>query len=134
MAANKFEKNAEDPFTSLNPHEFIVLTTYRKDGTAVPTTVWFAYEQGKLYVTTQKSAGKMKRIRNNAHVHVTPSDRVGNLLAEPQVQGLAHELAADEYNTANAALKQKYAEQYDRIAGAPNPNRTYIVIEPAPAS
>jgi len=119
-----------DPFAFLAPHEFIVLTTYRKDGTAVPTAVWFAYDQGKLYITTTRSTGKIKRIRNNGHVQMTPSDRTGNLLGEPQVEGHAHENRAEERSHAYAALAQKYGEMFQRIAGQDNPERTYIVVEP----
>ena len=119
-----------DPFAFLAPHEFIVLTTYRKNGTAVPTTVWFAYDQGKLYITTRTTTGKIKRIRNNGNVNMTPSDRTGNLLGEPHVEGHAHESNAEESLHANAVLAKKYGEMFQRIAGADTPQRTYIVVEP----
>lgn len=42
----------EDPFASLSPYEFVLLTTFRKSGVGVPTAMWFAYEHGKLYMVT----------------------------------------------------------------------------------
>ena len=120
----------QDPFAFLQPHEFIVLTTYRRDGRAVPTTVWFAYDQGKIYITTGTNAGKMKRIRNNGHVEMTPSDRTGNLLGEPQIAGHAHEHTPEERTHAHAVLAQKYGEMFERIAGQRSTERTYIVVEP----
>lgn len=120
-----------DAFAFLQPHEFIVLTTYRRDGTAMPTTVWFAYEQGKIYITTNRSAGKIKRVRNSGRVLMTPSDRIGNLKGESQVQGQAHEASGSERSVARAALEQKYGEHFRRIAGEETPERTYIVVEPA---
>lgn len=127
------ETQARDPFAFLSPHQFILLTTYRKDGTAVPTTVWFANDQGKIYITTSKSTGKIKRVRNNGQVQMTPSDRVGNTLGEPQVQGQAHEVASSERTQARAALAQKYGQQFEQIAGPESSERTYIVVEPSAA-
>jgi hypothetical protein len=53
----------DDPFASLSPYEFVLLTTFRTSG--VPTTMWFAYEHGKLYMVTGRSTGKLKRMRAN---------------------------------------------------------------------
>ncbi len=122
--------NAQDPFAYLYPHEFFVLTTYRKDGTAVPTTVWFAHNQGKIYITTSRSAGKIKRVRNNGHVEMTPSDRTGNLLGEPSATGRARESTDTERTHARAILAQKYGEMFERVAGPDSPERTYIIVEP----
>ncbi len=124
------EPTTSDPFAFLAPHEFIVLTTYRKNGNAMPTTVWFAYDQGQIYITTGKNAGKAKRVRNNGRVQMTPSDRVGNLLGQPDVQGQAREVTADERTHARATLAQKYGEMFERIAGQDTPERTYIIVEP----
>ena len=120
----------QNPFAFLQPHEFIVLTTYRRDGRAVPTTVWFAYDQGKIYITTGTNAGKTKRIRNNAHVEMTPSDRTGNLLGDPQVAGHAREHRPEERTHAREVLAQKYGATFERTAGQDSPERTYIVVEP----
>jgi len=129
------ENTAKDPFASLASHEFIVLTTYRKNGTAMPTTVWFAYDQGKVYITTGSEAGKIKRIRNNGRVQMIPSDRIGNLLGEPEVQGLAREATHDEHAHARTLLAQKYGEMFERIVSSvrsDNFERTYIIVEPVP--
>ena len=123
------ETQTQDPFAYLQPHEFIVLTTYRRNGRAVPTTVWFAYDQGKIYITTGSKAGKVKRVRNNGHVDMTPSDRTGNLLGEPQIAGHAHESRPEERTHARTVLAQKY-EMFERTAGPESPDRTYIVVEP----
>ena len=119
-----------EAFAYLTAHEFLVLTTYRKNGDAVPTTVWFANDQGNIYITTQKQAGKLKRIHHTARVEMTPSDRTGTLLGEPKVQGNAHEASADERPQALAALQQKYGEMFTRIAGSDSADRAYIVVEP----
>ncbi len=131
MTSSEFQTTTNDPFAYLESQPFVVLTTYRKDGTAVPTTIWFAYDQGQLYFTTQKQAGKVKRIRNNGHVEITPSDRIGNLLGLPQVAGQARELSIDEQVHAHAVLRAKYGEQFDQIVSQSNSEqRTYVVISP----
>ena len=131
MTTHETASHVNDPFAFLYAHQFIVLTTYRKDGSGVPTTVWFAHdEQGKIYITTQKQAGKAKRVRSNGRVQMTPSDRTGNLLGQPEVSGKAYEASGAEYDHANAVLKQKYGAQFDQIAGASNAERIYIVVEP----
>lgn len=55
------QSQVSDPFSYLYSAEFIRLTTYRKNEVAVATAVWFANDNGKLYVTTMSTAGKIKR-------------------------------------------------------------------------
>jgi PPOX class probable F420-dependent enzyme len=55
------------------------LETFRKNGEGVKTPVWFAEEDGALYVTTLSTTGKAKRIRNIPRVRIAPCDRSGNI-------------------------------------------------------
>lgn len=66
-----------DPFEK---QQYISLETYRKNGQAVRTPVWFARENGALYVWTYGGSGKVKRIRGNKAVKVAPSDVSGKAL------------------------------------------------------
>ncbi len=61
----------------LQHEQFISLTTFRKDGRAVPTAVWFALDGARIIVMTPADTGKAKRIRNNSHVTVAPCARTG---------------------------------------------------------
>lgn len=99
------------PFYVLTGHNFMALTTFRKTGQPVATPVWFAQEGDYLYVTTQASAGKVKRIRNNAQVEVAPCDARGTLLGE-STEGMARILAHDQANPAKRALAAKYGWQW----------------------
>jgi PPOX class probable F420-dependent enzyme len=101
-----------DPFASLSPHEFVLLTTFRTSGVGVPTAMWFAYEHGKLYMVTGRSTGKLKRIRTTNRVLLAPCDWMGNVLG-PQIKGYARELPVAQHAHANAVLAQKYGEQYE---------------------
>ncbi len=102
----------DDPFASLSPYEFVLLTTFRTSGVGVPTAMWFAYEQGKLYMVTSRTTGKLKRIRTTSRVLVAPCDWMGNLLG-PEIEAYARELPVAEQAHANAVLAQKYGEQYE---------------------
>ncbi len=106
----KHQGEAEDPFTSLSPYEFVLLTTFRKSGEGVPTAMWFAHEHGKLYMVTGRTTGKLKRIRTTSRVLVAPCDWMGNVFG-PQIEGYALEQSVAEH--ANAVLAQKYGEQYE---------------------
>src|SRR6266567_1816234 len=64
----------DDPFASLSPYEFVLLTTFRASGVGVPTAMWFAHEHEKLYLVTGRTTGKLKRIRMTSRVLVAPCD------------------------------------------------------------
>lgn len=57
--------------------EYIRLETVKRNGLLVPTPVWFVVDEGRLFVRSYANSGKVKRMRNNPHVRVTPSDAVG---------------------------------------------------------
>jgi hypothetical protein len=61
----------------LGTSQYILLTTYKKDGSAVPTPVWVSSSGTKLFVLTDANAGKIKRIRNRGHVVIAPCDARG---------------------------------------------------------
>jgi len=66
----------------LESGQFINLTTFRKNGQAVPTPVWFVWQDDRLYVYTQEQSGKAKRIRANGRALIAPSDVRGNPLGD----------------------------------------------------
>jgi len=57
----------------------ICLATFKRDGTAVETPVWFAEANGKLYLRTIANSGKVKRIRNNPSVRLAPCTIAGKV-------------------------------------------------------
>ncbi len=120
-----------DPFAALYRHKYMQLTTYRKTGIGVPTPVGFAPLEGKLYVTTPGTAGKLKRLRNSGHVTLAPCTFKGKVLGE-SVEGQARILALDERAVAERALVRRYGFIY-RIAlwlqKVRNKQRTYIEIQ-----
>ncbi len=57
--------------------EYIRLETVKRNGQFVPAPVWFVVDGGRIFVRSYANSGKVKRMRNNPHVRVTPSDAVG---------------------------------------------------------
>lgn len=98
-------------FASLTKHQFINLTTYRKNGQPVTTPVWFAPDGDRLVGLSQPQTGKIKRIRNNPRVSVAPSTVSGKALGEP-IEGTARLLSPEEFAAAESALKRKYGFQF----------------------
>ncbi|HEY7021861.1 MAG TPA: PPOX class F420-dependent oxidoreductase [Ktedonobacterales bacterium] len=123
--------SSSSPFPALAGAEFMALTTYRRSGDPVHTTVWFAESDGKLYITTMEDSGKAKRIRNNGQATVAPSDARGNV-GGPEQQAQARVLTEDEYPIAVQALEGKYGDQFRQVVSRPMPApRTYLEISPA---
>lgn len=98
-----------DPFAYLYSYQFVQLKTFRRDGEAVATPVWFAHENGTLYITTNITTGKVKRIRNNGRATMTPCDRSGKVIGDgKEVVGKARLLPEAEQAHAVQILAQKY--------------------------
>ena len=97
--------------------QFINLTTFRKDGTPVPTTVWFAQVGDEVVVPTGSTTGKAKRLRNDPSVEMVTSGFRGKVKSEVVVAGTARFLEGDEAAAALDALKAKYGWQW-RLFGS----------------
>jgi len=88
--------------------QYLNIETFRKSGAGVRTPVWFAQEDGALYIWTQTDSGKAKRIRNNPDVKVAPSKVDGTPVGE-WVPAKAYADDSDEATQhVKALLKKKY--------------------------
>jgi PPOX class probable F420-dependent enzyme len=58
--------------------DFILLTTFTKDGRPKPTPIWAAPDGDRLVVITQNKSWKVKRIRNTSRVTLAACDARGN--------------------------------------------------------
>ena len=96
-----------DKLAQFANQQFINVETFRKNGQGVPTPVWFVQDGDTLYVRTVDGSGKVKRIRNNPRVRVTPCD-VGGKPKGEWVEGQARFASADESKKVNGLLTRKY--------------------------
>lgn len=85
----------------------ISLETYRMNGEPVRTPVWFLEENGTLFVHTDDSTGKVKRIRRNPKVRVAPSYFRGKPKAE-------YIEARAELETNPGTVKEFYSQIYKK--------------------
>ncbi len=91
----------------LEKEKYISLASFRKNGLPVRTPVWFAAADGKLYIFTNPSPGKVKRIRNNPHVRLAPCTMRGRITG-PEFDATASTLSTPESDRARAILRKKY--------------------------
>lgn len=68
----------ETPLDRLGAGQYLLFTSYRKNGSPVPTPVWVVRDGDTLGVWTVADSWKVKRIRARADVLVGPCDLRGN--------------------------------------------------------
>ncbi|GAB2758132.1 PPOX class F420-dependent oxidoreductase [Streptomyces bullii] len=78
----------DTPLDRLGAGKYLLLTTYRGNGTPVATPVWVVRDGDGLGVWTAGDSWKVKRIRGRADVLVGPCDLRGNPTGE-QLPGTA---------------------------------------------
>ncbi|SNY66451.1 PPOX class F420-dependent oxidoreductase [Paractinoplanes atraurantiacus] len=87
----------------------VSLITFKKDGTPVATPVWQVSEGNTLTTVSLADAWKVKRIRNNPRVEVTPCDIRGKVPPGAQtVSGTAVLLPPSETERARRLLAGRY--------------------------
>ncbi len=87
--------------------KYISLTTYRRDGTAVATPVWFVQDGDRLLVRTGEGSGKVKRIHRNPAVGVAACTATGQLRGQ-EVSGVARVLGGAEAGADLRLINRKY--------------------------
>ncbi|GHB61099.1 PPOX class F420-dependent oxidoreductase [Streptomyces xanthochromogenes] len=91
----------------LGAGKYLLVTTYKKDGTGVATPVWVVRDGDALVIWTVADSWKVKRIRNRSDVLVGPCDVRGNPTGEPHpATAVIGDPAAAE--AARALLRRKY--------------------------
>src|SRR5438128_10610399 len=96
-----------DKLSQFSREKYLSIESYRKNGKAVPTPVWFAEEGGRLYIYSLADAGKVKRIRNNPRVRVVPCSFRGEPKGE-WIEARARILGPGEAARGHRLLDQKY--------------------------
>ena len=107
---------------------YLSLATFRKNGVAVRTPVWFAEEDGKLYFMTGSNLGKTKRIRNNPHVKCAPCTISGRITG-PDFSATARILPPEDGPRVRRAINAKY--WLARVPFIWRNTDTYVEITPA---
>ena len=128
------EDSTVSGFGDLQGHKYCLLVTYKRTGEPVPTPVWFGLGEGKLYVRSEVSAAKVRRIRNDPNVRVAPCTARGKPLGPP-AQGRAQVLDENvAIGLAEAALDTNYGlgrKLYERAGEVLGVETVYLEITPA---
>ncbi len=125
--------SSDQTFAVLADARYISLKTYRRNGTAVPTPVWFAEHEGLLYALTLSNSGKIKRIRHTATVDVAPCRANGTTTGD-YISAKAFILDNQGAQQVEHLLTRKYGWQkrlFDLMHRISGKERAYLAIHPA---
>ena len=127
---------------TLANEKYLSLVTYRRNGDPVSTAVWVAGVGDELGVITEESAGKVKRIRNNPRVTLTPCDVKGKVLpGAVTTEATARLVSGEEAVRVDRAIRKKYhlayyvisltwvlPELWNRIRGQGESSRDFAIL------
>lgn len=104
-----------DVLSALASTRYVQLRTYRRDGRAVDTPMWFALAGDKLVLRT-KQGPKTRRILANPGVELWPCDYRGRYAdGSATLHGEATILDGAAAEAANRALHARYGWQYNVV-------------------
>jgi PPOX class probable F420-dependent enzyme len=115
----------------LRGRKYCVLVTYRRNGDAIPSPLWFGVGDGKVYAHTM--GVKVKRIQANPRVLVAPSTFRGRPTGPP-FEGNARVVDADASAAADRVIQANYGwvrTLYYRLTHQAEAG-VYIEVEPTP--
>ena len=121
-----------EALTGLKGHRFLNLSTFRKNGVPVVTTVFFALANDKIYVWTPNDSGKVKRIRNDATVQIAPSTHRGHPRG-PITAATARILSVSEQKEARTLTDRRFGfwkKFFGLIWRAQGREQVYLEITP----
>lgn len=102
---------SEEKLKPFANQKYLNLETFKKDGTGVATPLWFAEQDGTIYVYTLADAWKVKRIRNNPRVRIAPCNMRGGLTGEWLDARARIVTSGDEERLGHQLLDKKYGWQ-----------------------
>lgn len=91
---------------ALSRRKIALLTTYKRDGTAVSTPVSIVVEGDVAYIRTYSHTGKAKRLRRNNNVLAAPATFRGKLMG-PQTRCVARILDGDTASRASRKISRR---------------------------
>ena len=100
--------NSAKVISEIRNAKCISLTTFKRDGTRISTPIWSNVIDNEIYVTTEPSAWKVKRIANNPNVEFAACTQRGKVTGQ-SFSGIARILSSVELASVIAAKKRRYA-------------------------
>jgi hypothetical protein len=94
-------------FTAVRDAKTVLLTTYKRDGTAVETPVSIAFDGERAFFRSYDKAWKTKRLRRNPQVRLAPSTVLGKPTGQV-IQARATLLEGEQARVAAKALARRH--------------------------
>ena len=94
-------------FDDVSRAQYVLLTTFTKDGRPKPTPIWIARDGDRALVITEKNSWKVKRIRNTPRVTLAVCDMRGKVKGEA-VEAVATVLDESQTEMVYQAINQRY--------------------------
>lgn len=99
----------DNPFGPAGTAKYVLLTTFRADGSAVATPVWAVLDDARLYVWTETESWKVKRLRRNPEVALQPCSVSGKPHDGEVVRGTGTVLDEQGSDRVRQLIKRKYS-------------------------
>ncbi|MFZ4374149.1 MAG: PPOX class F420-dependent oxidoreductase [Mycobacterium sp.] len=94
-------------FDEVSKAQYVLLTTFTKDGRPKPTPIWIARDGDRALVITEKNSWKVKRIRNTPRVTLAVCDMRGKVKGET-IEAVASVLDDSQTERVYQAINQRY--------------------------
>jgi uncharacterized protein len=94
-------------FADVAKAQYVLLTTFTKDGRPKPTPVWAAPDGDRLLVISEEKSWKVKRIRNTSRVTLAVCDIRGRPKSEP-IEAIATILDKSQTGSVYDAIGREY--------------------------
>lgn len=91
---------------ALSRRKIALLTTYKRDGTAVSTPVSIVVDGDVAYIRTYSHTGKAKRLRRNNNVLAAPATFNGKVIG-PQIRCVARILDGEAASLASRKISRR---------------------------
>ena len=115
MATQTIERPVQRPAAGLEarlPGRYLTVTSFKRDGTGVATTVWFVSDGRRLFALTDLHSAKVRRIRRHPHVVVATCRPDGKLRNEPVPARAEVLTATPEIERVQKLLIERYKLSY----------------------
>lgn len=109
--------------------DFLCLQTLRDNGEKIATVVWSVELDGKIWIRTAKSTGKIRRIRKNSEIFAAACEGDGTLLSqeEPFVGVLSTDSSIG--TRVDELLRLKYGALADSTFTKADSEKIYIRLD-----
>lgn len=114
---------ASTPLDTLGHAKYVSLTTFRADGTPVATPVWVVRDGTVLRILTDPSSGKVRRLRTDPRVLLSPCDMRGRVKEGALVAEGTAVLEDEDGTTRTMAMIEERYGLMGRILGWLNSRR-----------